>query len=441
MTGCGLTPPNFLVWWEGASPRQTPSFATGSSSGDQYTWYSMLTEVLACNACRKAAKESDERAIGRYLSWEAAILNQLSPAHKAVFPAVLTLRRGVDNAVSRLMRDRTEGNTMAKVWRQIQESHCEEYLPRKDLYTTLLCQYNQPGKDTRILSGQFQRPPPRRKLQTHQLLRSFLVSEAENIEDYTTQIMSIFGKVLKYDSTKKICKKLSGEGKGTAEWCTNVANEQGQILMSVLTCEESLDKMRTMADGLMAREQQPGGLPLFFAQYDSGPPLRCCLKLDLHDHSIQQFDSLYSARWGNALFGRTSGDPAEASLMQKLKFGKRYSTAHLLDARKNRLMYCTIKQLWLHPDCGGKARGSSLKHQITTMYQRMQQRVTVDDPELSKLGIPILKINTKSVSEFIRRQEALSATNVTDQGLGATWSTLLTAHRPMGQDKQGLEIV
>lgn len=140
-------------------------------------------------------------------------------------------------------------------------------------------------------------------------------------------------------------------------------------------------------------------------------------KLDLHDRSIQQFDSLYSARWGNALFGRTKGDPSESSLVQKLKFSKRYSAAHLLDSRKNRLMYCIIKQLWLHPDCGAKARGTPLKHQITKMYQRVQQRVTVDDSELSRLGIPILKINSKCVAEFIRRQEALSARNVTDQGL------------------------
>ncbi len=140
-------------------------------------------------------------------------------------------------------------------------------------------------------------------------------------------------------------------------------------------------------------------------------------KLDLHDRSIHQFDSLYSARWGNALFGRTSGDPSEASLVQKLKFSKRYSAAHLVDSRKNRLMYCLIKQLWLHHGSGGKVRGSPLKHQINKMYQCVQQRVTVDDAELSKLGIPILKINSKCVSEFIRRQEALSATNVTDQGL------------------------
>lgn len=65
-------------------------------------------------------------------------------------------------------------------------------------------------------------------------------------------------------------------------------------------------------------------------------------KLDLHDRNIQQFDSLYSAHWGNALFSRTNGDPAESSIVQKLKFSKIYSAAHLLDSRKNRLMYCLV---------------------------------------------------------------------------------------------------
>nr|XP_009298892.1 uncharacterized protein LOC101885685 [Danio rerio] len=269
-------------------------------------WYSMLTEVLACDACRKAAKESEEHTFGRYLLWDQCILNQLSPAHRAVFPAVLTLRRGVDKQVIRLMRDRTEGNTMVKVWRQVQESHCGDYLQRKDLYTTLLSQYNKPGK-----------------------------------------------------------------------------------IISALN------------------------------------------KLDLDDRSIQQFDSLYSARWGNALFGRTSGDPTEASLVQKFKFSKRYSAAHLVDSRKDRLMYCLVKQLWLHPGVGGKAKGSPLKQQITKLYQRVQQRVTVDDDQLSKLGIPILKINSKCVSEFIRRQEALSATNVIDQGL-----SVLRRHQSVSSTSQ-----
>ena len=140
-------------------------------------------------------------------------------------------------------------------------------------------------------------------------------------------------------------------------------------------------------------------------------------KLDLHDRNIEQFDSLYSSRWGNSLFGHTKGEPSTASLVQKLKFGKRHAPAHLVDSRKNRLMYCIIKQLWLHPSTSSGAGVSPRKRQITTIYQRMAQRVTVDDPVLSKLGIPLLKINSKCVAEFIRRQEALSGKNVTDQGL------------------------
>ncbi|CAF89026.1 unnamed protein product, partial [Tetraodon nigroviridis] len=151
-------------------------------------------------------------------------------------------------------------------------------------------------------------------------------------------------------------------------------------------------------------------------------------KLHLHDRSIQQFDSLYAARWGNTLFGRTNGDPSESSLVQKLKFSKRYSAAHLLDSRKNHLMYCVVKQLWLHPDCRAKANRSPLTQHLTKLYQRAQQRVTVDDAELSKLGIPLLKMNTKSIRDFIRRQEALSATNVTDQG-----ASVLRRHQSVGQ--------
>eukprot|EP00066_Takifugu_rubripes_P011898 XP_011601164.1 PREDICTED: uncharacterized protein LOC101061554 [Takifugu rubripes] len=770
-------------------------------------WYSMLTEVLACNACRKAAKASEERAIGRFLSWEACILNQLSPAHRAMFPAVLTLRRGVDKQVVRLLRERTGGDTMAKVWRQVQESHCEEYLQRKDLYTTLLTQYTKPGKTTKRFSPKFQLPPPQRELPPPKLLRkAFLLAEAENIEDYRAQIMSTFGKVLKYDSTKKICKKLSGDGKGTAEWCTNVGNERGQILMSVLTCDESLEKMRPMAEGLMERYQRAGeaapelmyvdrgcccalGVPsleqLFDKWVDRGmlirldifhwirrfdaaddvalllqavraglpdmadslsdselierhvtkrdlshyvrritvgaqetfvrvqnvidtlkgptgmddnqvhlfnedidriwqnqqkhleciqdPPGRnmytikkhvtrngvslpryatdrgsnslegfhsflpsmipgphcaavpfqvyllagiarwnanresasvrgqqgrqhlvCVLPLvhrlnercqqlfgvvedanyrapvppggerigleylfcqstdtfnvpdhyaqttntlqtdedegeadeashgvddppdddagyisdgvgdrltplpknlhltdqavaddfdpcaedvcgpnhlpgyeqveelsrvlvdvaleegklaisnstrrrviaawnglHLHDRRVHLFDSLYSACWGNALFGRTNGDPAESALVQKLEFSKRHLAAHLLDSRKNRLMYCLVKQLWLHPHCRVMAGGLPHKHLLTRLYQHVQQRVIVDDAELSKLGIPLLKINSKSIAHFIRRQEALSAANVTDQG-----PPVLRRHQSIAQCSQ-----
>ncbi|CAL8334536.1 unnamed protein product [Boreogadus saida] len=136
---------------------------------------------------------------GWHKQWESG-----PQAHQALFPAILTPRRGVDKQVVRLMRDRTEGNTMVKVWRQVQEGHCEEYLQRKDLYTTLLCQLSRPGSIMSALGHQYQKPPTRRELPSPRLLRkAYLIYEAEHIEDYRTQIMSTFGKVLKYDSTRK----------------------------------------------------------------------------------------------------------------------------------------------------------------------------------------------------------------------------------------------
>ena len=80
------------------------------------------------------------------------------------------------------MRDRTEGNTMAKVWRQVQESHCVDYLKRKDIYTTLLTGLAKPGGIVSALGHRFQPPPKRKELPSPKLLRhAFMLGEAEQI--------------------------------------------------------------------------------------------------------------------------------------------------------------------------------------------------------------------------------------------------------------------
>ncbi|XP_037619327.1 uncharacterized protein LOC119484539 [Sebastes umbrosus] len=221
---------------------------------DMSSWYSMLTEVLGCGPCIKAARSGEGGTVGRWMAWDPAILSQLSEAHQAMFPAILTSKRGVDKNVVRLLRDRTEGNTMVKVWRQIQENHVEEYLHRKDLYTTLLMTVAEPGGIVSAFSHTFQAPPPQRELPSARLLRhAFLLSEANNVQDYRNQILSTFGTVLKMDSTKKVVKKLSGEGHGSAEWFTSIGNEHSQIVSFVLTCEESTQKLEPMCRGVMER--------------------------------------------------------------------------------------------------------------------------------------------------------------------------------------------
>ncbi|XP_056586283.1 uncharacterized protein LOC130407456 [Triplophysa dalaica] len=180
-----------------------------------------------------------------------------------MFPVILTDMRGVDKNVVRLLRDRTEGNTMVKVWRQIQENHVEEYLHRKDLYTTLLMTLLKPGGIVSALGHTVEAPPPQRELPSARLLRhAFLLADANNVQDYRNQILSPFGNVLKMDSTKKVCrslqvvKKLSGEGKGTAEWITSIGNEHSQIVSFVLTCEESTQCLKPMCQGVMDRFHQ-----------------------------------------------------------------------------------------------------------------------------------------------------------------------------------------
>ena len=64
---------------------------------------------------------------------------------------------------------------------------------------------------------------------------------------------SVYGKVLKIDSTKKVSKKLAGAAAGTATWVTNVGNERGEVLISVVTDSEGLLALKPMADGLMRR--------------------------------------------------------------------------------------------------------------------------------------------------------------------------------------------
>ena len=62
---------------------------------------------------------------------------------------------------------------------------------------------------------------------------------------------SIYGHILKIDSTKKVVKKLQGAAAGVATWVTNVGNEKGEVLISVVTESEGLLSLKPMAEGLM----------------------------------------------------------------------------------------------------------------------------------------------------------------------------------------------
>lgn len=51
----------------------------------------------------------------------------------------------------------------------------------------------------------------------------------------------------------QVVKKLSGEGKATAEWFTSISNEYSQTVSFVLTCAESVEDLKPMVDGVIKR--------------------------------------------------------------------------------------------------------------------------------------------------------------------------------------------
>ena len=53
-------------------------------------------------------------------------------------PSYFFSRGGIDKKIICLLRERTEGNTPANIRKVLQEIHCEDYLNRKDLFTTLI---------------------------------------------------------------------------------------------------------------------------------------------------------------------------------------------------------------------------------------------------------------------------------------------------------------
>lgn len=62
-------------------------------------------------------------------------------------------------------------------------------------------------------------------------------------------LTSTYGRILKIDSTKKVCRKLQGKAADTASWATSVGNERGEVLLTVLTSSEGAPALKPLADG------------------------------------------------------------------------------------------------------------------------------------------------------------------------------------------------
>ncbi|KAL1274695.1 hypothetical protein QQF64_027509 [Cirrhinus molitorella] len=207
-------------------------------------WYDLATEYLECKCCKK-----------KYPAWSEDILGQLDMGHRSQFPALLTYRYSCDNRVLRMMRERTLGNSVTQLYKKLMEQHSEAWTQRVLQYLTACEPFT---RSSLVQPPVFAEPPllpalPKPKW----LLAVYARDVLGRLHEVKAKITSVLGCVLKMDSTKKVTKKLAGAASGTAAWCTNVGNEHGQVLVSVLTAAEG-HGLDAMAAGLMKRYRDAG---------------------------------------------------------------------------------------------------------------------------------------------------------------------------------------
>ena len=178
--------------------------------------YTLLTERLICNPCmekRRSAADNDKRQY----SWNSSspsVLQQLAPAVRSMFPAVIVGKRAVDKDVVTLLSDRINSVSMSKVYRVLQRGHSEWYAERRDCYQTLL--FKAHTADTAGASqrgilpyiktpGSYTPPIPQMALPSPRTLRrAHLIMEMERTPIYRQSILSVTGEILCIDGTKQV---------------------------------------------------------------------------------------------------------------------------------------------------------------------------------------------------------------------------------------------
>ncbi|XP_056328978.1 uncharacterized protein LOC130241304 isoform X1 [Danio aesculapii] len=210
-------------------------------------WYYMATEYLECRSCKK-----------KLAAWSQDILSQLDPVHREMFPAVLTYRLSCDKEVVRWMRGRSLGNSATSAYRSLCVRHREKWIAQTTHYLSVVGKFPDCTTDPSSLAARLPQMVP--VPCPAWLLSVYAKDVLTRLPELKARVTSIYGTILKMDSTKKVTKKLAGEAAGTAAWVTDVGNEFGQVLMCVLTEAEG-DGLLPMCSGLVERYRRAGEVP------------------------------------------------------------------------------------------------------------------------------------------------------------------------------------
>jgi hypothetical protein len=214
-------------------------------------YYYLAAEYHFCKGCNST-----------FIAWDKRILDLLPDRVRNKFPVVLTYKYACDASVISLLRSRTLGNSPSALQNNICELHSEEWM-RKCVSYLSACQQHRAAAHTFGQSPvEYQKEQQLKNPPSARWFLACYVRDVYNRLDYLRAVTtSVYGRILKIDSTKKITKKLQGAEASTASWVTNVGNEKGEVLNSIVTTSESMGSLQVMADGLINRFSRAGVTP------------------------------------------------------------------------------------------------------------------------------------------------------------------------------------
>ena len=189
-----------------------------------------------------------------FISYNQELRDQLPIHLSCQFPIIMTWKSACDVSVISMLRSRTLGNSPTALYNNILEMHSDEHMRKVLTYLHVTSNYNKQRQALSQTVINFPDPPafvsiPKQKW----FLACYIRDVWSRLDIIKASLTSTYGTILKIDSTKKVCKKLAGNDSDTASWVTNVANERGEVLQSVVTTSESSLTLKKMADGLMKR--------------------------------------------------------------------------------------------------------------------------------------------------------------------------------------------
>ncbi|KAK7926306.1 hypothetical protein WMY93_008616 [Mugilogobius chulae] len=205
-------------------------------------FYYLATELLSCVSCKQT-----------FIAWSDSVVSQLDFAYRLQFPCLLTETLGCDNKVVCLIRQRGF-EILERTEKLLREQYEEGWIRKQLQFTTAIkSSAGAVSFDDRDM------PTTMPSFPKHAWFMQVYIQDAlSRMEEIKASITSLFGQVLAIDTSK--VRNLSGLELLKTASITNVWNEHGQIIMSVLTESDRCD-LTQMADGLVQRYKNAGEEP------------------------------------------------------------------------------------------------------------------------------------------------------------------------------------